>query len=147
METLELFWWHWIILGIFLTIGELFTGTFILLGLGVGAIFTGVIELIFNISLTFELLYFILFSIVAIYLFFKFLRDDKLDRSGQSDYAIGAVGVVVEPIKANERGRVKFNTPILGNSVWIATAKEDIELSSRVKVTNIIGQIIEVERI
>ena len=148
METLELLWWHWAILGVFLAIGELFTGTFILLGFGVGAIFTAIIEYIFNLSILYELFYFILFSIVAIYLFLKFLREDsRVDRSGQSDYAIGAVGVVIEPIRANERGKVRFNTPILGNTVWVATAKEDIDVSSKVKIVNVIGQIIEVERI
>jgi len=147
METLELFWWHWAILGVFLAIGELFTGTFILLGFGVGAIFTAVIDLIFNLSITWELLYFIIFSLISIYLFFKFLKDIKIDKSGQSDYAIGAVGVVIEPIKANERGKVRFNTPILGNTIWIATSKENIDISSKVKIINIMGQIIEVERI
>jgi membrane protein implicated in regulation of membrane protease activity len=147
METLELLWWHWAILGVFLAIGELFTGTFILLGFGIGAIFTGVIDLIFHLSITFELIYFIIFSLISIYLFLKFLKNIEIDKSGQSDYAIGAVGVVIEPIKANERGRVRFNSPILGNTIWIATAKEDIEVSSKVKIINIIGQIIEVERI
>jgi len=147
METLELLWWHWAILGVFLAIGELFTGTFILLGFGVGAIFTALLELIFNLSFLYELLSFIFFSVVAIYIFFKFFRGNRVEKSGQSDYAIGRVGVVIEPIKANERGRVRFNSPILGNTVWIATAKEDIELDSKVKIINVMGQIIEVERI
>jgi len=147
METLDILWWHWIVFGIFLSLAELFSGAFILLGFGVGAIFVGLLDFIFRLSFISDLLFFIIFSLVAIYLFLKFFKSDRVDRSGQSDYAIGAVGVVVEPIKANGRGKVKFNTPILGNSVWIATAKEDIDVSSKVKIVNIMGQIIEVERI
>ena len=143
----ELLWWHWIIFGFLLLIIEIFTGTFIMLGLGLGAIIVGGIDIILVLSLNSKLLLWIIFSLIIIAILFKFFRQQKGDKSGQSDYAIGVRGVVEEPIEAYGRGKVKFNQPILGNTIWHATAKEDIPILADVKVVNIKGNLIEVEKI
>jgi len=143
-----LLWWHWIILGLLLLILEIFTGTFIMLGLGIGAVIVGIIDFIFIISLNQKLLIWSIFSIIIIVILFKYFKDkNSQEKSGQSDYAIGVKGIVEEPIDANGRGKVKFNTPILGNTIWYVTAKEDIPILSKVKVVKIKGQLIEVEKI
>jgi len=46
-----------------------------------------------------------------------------------------------------ECGKVKFDKPVLGSTIWQATAKEDIATKSRVKIVQIKGQLIEVETI
>ena len=144
----ELLWWHWIIFGLLLLIIEIFTGTFIMLGLGISATIVGVADLILILSLNRELLIWSIISIVTITILFKYFKNNgKKDRSGQSNYAIGIKGVVEEPIDANGKGKVKFNTPVLGNTIWYATAKEDIPILSQVKIVNIKGQLIEVEKI
>ena len=141
-------WWHWIIFGLILLILEIFTSTFIMLGLGIGAVIVGVADLIFILSLNKELFIWSIFSIIIIIILFKYFKDKSPeDKSGQSDYAIGVKGIVEEPIDANGRGKVKFNTPILGNTIWHATAKEDIPILSRVKIVKVKGQLIEVEKI
>jgi len=141
-------WWHWIIFGLILLILEIFTSTFIMLGLGIGAVIVGVADLIFILSLNKELFLWSIFSIIIIIILFKYFKDKSPeDKSGQSDYAIGVKGIVEEPIDANGRGKVKFNTPILGNTIWHATAKEDIPILSRVKIVKVKGQLIEVEKI
>jgi len=141
-------WWHWIIFGLLLLILEIFTGTFIMLGLGIGAVIVGIADFIFILSLNKELFIWSIFSIIIIIILFKYFKDNSpKDKSGQSDYAIGVKGVVEEPIDANGRGKVKFNTPILGNTIWYATAKEDIPILSRVKIIKVKGQLIEVEKI
>jgi len=143
-----LLWWHWIIFGLLLLILEIFTGTFIMLGLGIGAVIVGIIDFIFIISLNQKLLIWSIFSIIIIVILFKYFKDkNSQEKSGQSDYAIGVKGIVEEPIDANGRGKVKFNTPILGNTIWYVTAKEDIPILSKVKVVKIKGQLIEVEKI
>ncbi|MCK4441833.1 MAG: NfeD family protein [Sulfurovaceae bacterium] len=145
-----LLWWHWIIFGLLLLILEIFTGTFIMLGLGIGATIVGLADLIFILSLNKELLTWAIISIITIIitiLFKYFKKNSPKDKSGQSDYAIGIKGVVEEPIDANGRGKVKFNTPILGNTIWHATAKEDIPILSKVKIVNVKGQLIEVKKI
>ena len=145
--TNELFWWHWIIFGLILLIAEIFTGTFIMLGLAIGAIVVGIADVILILSLNIKLLVWSIGSIIAIILLFKYFKNHKNYSSGQSNYAIGIKGVVEEPIEANGRGKVKFNTPILGNTIWYATAKEDIPLLANVRIVNVKGQLIEVEKI
>ena len=144
--TNELLWWHWIIFGFILLILEIFTGTFIILGLGLGAIIVGVIDIILILSLNSKLLLWIIFSLIFITILFKFLKKTKQDSSGQSNYAIGVKGVVEEPIDAYGRGKVKFNQPILGNTIWHATAKEDIPILSNVRVVDVKGNLIEVKK-
>ncbi len=145
--TNGLFWWHRIIFGLILLIVEIFTTTFIMLGLAIGAIFVGIFDLFLILSLNTKLLVWSIVSVIAIIILFKYFRNHKSDSSGQSNYAIGIKGVVEEPIDANGRGKVKFNTPILGNTIWHATAKEDIPLLANVKIVNVKGQLIEVEKI
>jgi membrane protein implicated in regulation of membrane protease activity len=143
-----LLWWHWIIFGLLLLIFEIFTGTFIMLGLGIGATIVGVADLILILSLNKELFIWSIASIIVIIILFRYFKDkSKKDKSGQSDYAIGIKGIVEEPIDANGRGKVKFNTPILGNTIWYVTSKEDISILTQVKIVDVKGQLIEVEKV
>lgn len=143
----NLLWWHWVIFGILLITTEIFIGTFFMLGLGVAAILVGAIDSITPMSLELELTLWILFSLVAIFIWFTYLRDTTDDRSGQSNYALEAEGSVEVSILANGRGTVNFDSPVLGNTTWHATSKHDIPTGSRVKIVQIKGQLIEVEKI
>ncbi len=143
----QLLWWHWIIFGFLLLIIEIFTGTFIMLGLGLGAIIVGSMDIILILSLNSKLLIWIIISLMIIAILFRIFKKEKSDKSGQSNYAIGIKGVVEEPIDAYGRGKVKFNQPILGNTIWHATAKEDIPILSHVRVVDVKGNLIEVEKI
>jgi membrane protein implicated in regulation of membrane protease activity len=53
----------------------------------------------------------------------------------------------MEDIQPHSRGKVKFDTPVLGNTHWHATSKIDIDKGTRVKIVQINGQLIEVEPI
>ena len=143
----DLLWWHWVVFGIILITLEIFVGTFMLLGLGLAAMIVGEVDNIFDITLASELMLWIVLSLISIAIWFKYLKDHTVERSGQSDYALGAEGIVQEAIQANSRGKVKFDTPILGNTLWHATAKEEINIGQRVKIINVRGQLIEVEKI
>jgi membrane protein implicated in regulation of membrane protease activity len=78
---------------------------------------------------------------------FKYLRDKSVENSGQSNYSLKTKGTIEEPISAYGRGKVRFDRPVLGNTIWHATAKQNISLTSRVKIVEVKGQLIEVEEI
>ena len=143
----NLLWWHWIIFGIVLITFEIFIGTFIMLGLGLAAMIVGVIDHLFDISLEMQLSLWMVLSLLSIFIWFKYLKDTTIQTAGQSNYALNAQGVVQEAIVANGRGSVKFDTPVLGNTIWHATSKHDIPVNSRVKIVEIKGQLIDVEPI
>ncbi|KIM06342.1 MAG: hypothetical protein KU29_08730 [Sulfurovum sp. FS06-10] len=143
----ELLWWHWIVIGIVLIIAEMFTGTFIMLGLGLATILVGVVDNIYPISLEMQLTLWIALSILSIVFWFKYLKDTSVENSGQSNYSLETQGIIEEAIEINGRGMVKFDTPVLGNTHWPATSKTYIPANSRVKIVAIKGQLIEVKEI
>lgn len=143
----NLLWWHWIAFGIFLVTIEIFIGTFIMLGLGVAALLVGAMDMLFNTSIEIELTLWIILSLLSIALWFKYLKNPQVEDSGQSNYTLDTLGVVIKDISHNDRGEVKFDTPVLGNTIWFATSKEDIATNSRVKIIEIKGQLIEVANI
>ncbi len=140
-------WWHWIVLGSILLILEMFTGTFIMLSLGIAAVITGVVDFGFDISFTSEILLWILFSITILWAWKRWVKIEDISKTGQSDHALDTQGTVTASIKPNGRGKVTFDTPVLGNTSWTATSAQSIEKNSRVKIVEIHGQLIEVEKI
>jgi membrane protein implicated in regulation of membrane protease activity len=145
--TNYLLWWHWIAFGVFLITFEIFTGTFILLGLGLSAMIVGLSDNLFQTSIEIELSLWMFLSIFSLILWFKYLRDSSVEKSGQSNYSLETLGSVQEDININGRGTVRFDTPVLGNSLWTATAKENLNKETRVKIIEVKGQLIEVASI
>jgi len=138
-------WWHWIVFGIILLILEMSTGTFFMLGLGVAAIIVGIIDTTLSTSFTLELSIWMVLSILAIAAWFKWFREPPLTDSGQSNYRLDTLGVVMEDIQPHSRGKVTFDTPVLGNTSWHAISKVDIDKDTRVQIVQVNGQLIEVE--
>ncbi len=140
-------WWHWVVLGLALLVAEMMTGTFVLLGLGIAAIMVGGIGLLSGVSFNTELLLWLVFSVVAMGIWFKWFKTKPVSQSGQSNYRLDTLGTVMEEIVPHHRGKVLFDTPVLGNTAWPATARERIPRDARVKIVQINGQLIEVEKI
>jgi membrane protein implicated in regulation of membrane protease activity len=140
-------WWHWIVFGIILLILEMSTGTFFMLGLGIAAIIVGIIDTSLDTSFTIELSIWMVLSILAIATWFKWFREPPLTDSGQSNYRLDTLGIVMEDIQPHSRGKVTFDTPVLGNTSWHAISKVDIDKDTRVQIVQINGQLIEVEPI
>lgn len=138
-------WWHWIIFGIVLLIIEMSIGTFFVLGLGVAAILVGVIDVLILTTFTQELSIWMVLSLLAIAAWFKWFREAAVSESGQSNYRLDTLGIVIEDIQPHSRGKVTFDSPVLGNTSWHATAKVNIDKNTRVKIVQINGQLIEVE--
>ena len=140
-------WWHWIVFGIGLLILDMTMGTFFILGQGVAAIIVGILDIYLGLSFTVELTIWMILSILAISAWFKWFRENPITDSGQSNYRLDTLGIVMEDIQPHSRGKVTFDTPVLGNTSWHATAKVDIDKGSRVQIVQINGQLIEVEPI
>lgn len=140
-------WWHWIVFGIALLILDMSLGTFFILGLGVAAIIVGTIDTFAETSFTAELSIWMILSILTITAWFKWFRENPVTDSGQSNYRLDTLGTVIEDIQPHSRGKVTFDTPVLGNTSWHATSKTDIDKNTRVKIVQINGQLIEVKPI
>ena len=139
-------WWHWMVFGLVLLLLELLTGTFMVLTLAVGAILVGLISFFILLSFNSELTLWIVFSLVGVGIWFKFLRDKSIKKSGQSNYRLDTLGTITKEIKVNQRGEVVFDTPVLGNTTWVATSDEEIGKGERVRIVEINGQLIKVRK-
>jgi membrane protein implicated in regulation of membrane protease activity len=138
-------WWHWIVLGIALLIWDMSMGTFFILGLGIAAIVVGILDIFLHLSFTVELAIWMILSILAIAAWFKWFREEPVTESGQSNYRLDTLGVVMEDIQPHSRGKVTFDTPVLGNTSWHAISKVNIDKGTRVEIVQINGQLIEVK--
>ena len=138
-------WWHWVIVGLVLIISEMATGTFISLGLGVAAVIVGMIDLIFPMGLTYQLILWIILSILIIMALFKWFKSQPtISDTGQSDYGFDTPGTVTRDIHPHKRGKVTFDSPVLGNSDWHASSDYELPKGTRIKIIEVNGQLIEV---
>ena len=138
-------WWHWIILGFILLILEMTTGTFILLGLGLSSIIVGLLDISFDLSFNVQVLLWLVLSIFSLVAWKKWVKEEHVSNSGQSNYNLDILGTVVTQIEPHKRGKVTFDTPVLGNTTWHATAETKIEVGTRVTIREVKGQLIEVQ--
>ena len=138
-------WWHWIILGLLFIILEMATGTFITLGFGIAAVLVGLLDLVIGMNFLAEVILWILLSVAIISLLFKYFKDQPtVSSTGQSNHGFDTLGTVTKSIEAHGRGEVKFDHPILGNTVWHAASDQSIALGDRVSIEEVNGQLIKV---
>jgi len=100
-------WWHWIILG-FIFIGlETVTMTFLMLGIGVAAILTGLAALLLHLSFAAELLVWSVLSLLFVVGWWRFIRQRTVTQSGQPHYRVDTKGTVVEAVTPQYIERAK----------------------------------------
>lgn len=138
-------WWHWIVLGIIFIILEMATGSFITLGFGVAAIFVGLMSLLIEINFLIQIILWIVLSVMIISALFKYFKSQPtISSTGQSNHGFDTVGTVTKSIEAHGRGEVRFDEPVLGNTVWTASSNKSIEQGSRVTIEEVNGQLLKV---
>jgi len=140
-------WWHWLILGFVLLILEINTGTFIILGLGISAIIVGLLDLAMPMRFLNQILIWIVLSLVSLWAWKKWIKIPNVSNTGQSDHTLDTLGTVTHEIHPHQRGKVTFDSPVLGNTSWHATSNQEIDKDSRIKIVEINGQLITVEKI
>ncbi|RTL33821.1 MAG: NfeD family protein [Rhodocyclaceae bacterium] len=142
-------WWHWIVLGIALVIAELVVPAFFVIWFGLGALLVGlVLTLLPALGMTVQLALWILASLAMVVLWFRvFKRSDHKTRIGQSDGdSIGEVGMMSKPAAPFERGRVRFQKPLLGSDEWECVVDEPVAAGERVRVMAVEGSFLRVEK-
>ncbi|MCD4797352.1 MAG: NfeD family protein [Candidatus Cloacimonetes bacterium] len=125
-------WMIWVGIGIICMIIEIFTPGFLFMSFGVGAILTGIIESIFTLPISFQILIFIVITFIV------FISTRKLSKkiiSASSEetniYALkGKSATVVKDIPEDGRGYVK-----VGGEEWSAVSEDGKKIGKDKKVT------------
>jgi len=141
-------WWHWIVGGFVLVIAELVVPSFFIIWFGLGALLVGLLMLAFDLALNAQLLTWTLASIGMTVLWFRVFKQSFVKtRSGTSDgEAIGEIGLLVGAVAPFERGKVRFQRPVLGAEEWVCLADAPIAAGERVRVVAVEGSFVRVSK-
>ncbi|MFK3684536.1 MULTISPECIES: NfeD family protein [Pseudomonas] len=144
---MEMQWWIWLVFGVALILLELVLPTFFILWFGIGAVLVSLIALLApDLQLDMQVLLWVLFSSVTTVLWFKLFRRKKADVRWTADSVLGEVGLLTASVSEFQKGRVRFQKPILGNEEWTCIADSDIAAGERVRLTAIEGNTARVSR-
>jgi inner membrane protein len=143
-------WWHWIVLGFALVVAELAVPAFFIIWFGLGALLVGLALLVLpDIGLTAQVAMWVVASLGMVVAWFRvFRRDDHKTRIGQSDGdTIGEIGLMAKAAAPFERGRVRFQKPLLGSEEWECVVDEAIAAGERVRVVSVEGSFLKVQKV
>jgi membrane protein implicated in regulation of membrane protease activity len=143
-------YWHWVVFGVILILSEIALTTFFIFWFGVAAVMLGGILFIApELSLSWQIFIWTLLSSVLALIWFKYLKPLSIDRTkaGLSREAIiGEVGQVISVPNTEKRGRMRFPAPILGADEWLIIASEPLSEGDRVRVKDVSGNALIVEK-
>lgn len=139
----ELLYWHWIILGLALMLGEIFLGSFFIFWFGAAAIVVGLILLPFpGISAATQIIIWAFSSTMFAIGWFKFLKPLSKDHTtaGLSrEKLLGEIGQVLEPPTGEKFGKLRFPVPVLGSDEWLIISEDELHPGDRVSVVDLSG--------
>ncbi|MGH8559311.1 MAG: NfeD family protein [Methylococcales bacterium] len=143
MVNYQLFYWHWLLLGIVLAMAEMFLASFTLLWFGLGAILVGVVLLVFpSMSLGFQLFAWIVFSGGFAVFWFKYFRPLMVDKTKAGiarEAVIGESGTVIKTPIEGSRGIARFTIPVLGEDEWEFICEQIVAVGDRVHIKDVSG--------
>lgn len=142
-------WWHWAVGGIALVLLELAIPSFFIIWFGIGAVLVALTLLVVaDLSVVAQLGVWIVASVAMTILWFQVFRTDRnktLAGTSAGD-VIGEVGLLVAAVAPFERGRVRFQRPVLGSEEWVCLADLPIPAGERVRVVSIEGSFVKIVR-
>ncbi|MBV2194338.1 MAG: NfeD family protein [Azonexus sp.] len=147
---MHLEWWAWIVGGIALIVAELAIPSFFVIWFGLGALLVGLLMLALpDLSLTAQLATWTVASLAMVVLWFRVFKPSfQKTRIGTSaGEAIGEIGLLVAAVAPFERGKVRFQRPVLGSEEWVCVADSPIAAGERVKVITVEGSFLTVGKI
>jgi membrane protein implicated in regulation of membrane protease activity len=147
---LEILWWHWIVLGIVLMLLELAVPAFFLIWFAAAAVVVGIATFVFPaFPFAYQIIVWTVGSLALVWIWFKvFKRGFHKTRVGFSKgMFMGEIGLVIRDIRPYEKGRIRFQKPILGDEAWESIADEEIKVGERVRVIDVEGNILKVGRL
>lgn len=146
----QILYWHWLVGGMLLMMVEIFLPSFTALWFGLGALLVGLILLVLpDLAVGWQIFIWTVASVLFTLAWFKYFKPLAVDRTkaGLSREAI--VGETAQVIKApadNERGQLRFATPLLGSEEWPFITTDDVMIGDRVRVNDVSGNTLIVSK-
>lgn len=135
--------WHWLVLGFLLLIVEMFVPTFASLWFGAAAIIIAALSWLLPLSISVQIITWLVLSAVFLLAWFKFIKPLSVDRTKAGlggSVIIGEIGMIIVQPRPETPGTVRFSVPIVGAAEWMCrTRGEQVAIGDRVVVTDIVG--------
>lgn len=136
-------YWHWLVLGMFLILSELFIPGFTIFWFGLGAVAVGaLVWIIPQASLTIQLLLWTISSVLMTIFWFMVMKPRMIDKTkaGLSKEALlGETGLVIRVPDGERRGLVRFTKPLLGADEWSFLCDQPVNIGDRVQIEDLSG--------
>jgi len=145
---MNILWWHWLVMGLLLIGLELVIPSFTIVWFGLGAVMVGIIVAIIpTFPLAGQILTWTIVSAALTAAWFRFFKPRSRTFAGSSkDAVIGESGLVIKAAAPYEKGRVKFQLPLLGADEWPCMADEPLQVGDRIRVVDVEGHLLKVEK-
>jgi membrane protein implicated in regulation of membrane protease activity len=143
-------WWVWIVGGIALILAELAIASFFVIWFGLGALLVGLLMLLVpELSPTAQIATWTLASLAMVVLWFRVFKQNlHKTRVGMAEgEVLGEIGLLVNAVAPFERGKVRFQRPVLGSEEWVCLADAAIAAGERVKVVAVEGSYLKVSKV
>ncbi len=134
----------WIILTILFLIGELMTGGFYLLSIGIGAIAAAILNYL-QYSITSQIIAFILITLIFILIsrpLNRKLNQNTVDKKSNTERLIGLKAKATEDIDSHKIGTIKVN-----GEIWKAISDEMITQGEEMEIIDIEGVKLRVKKL
>ena len=134
----------WIALAIIFLIGELLSGGFYLLSIGIGAIAAAILNYL-QFSIMIQIMAFILVTLIFILIsrpLYRKLNKNTVDKKSNTERLIGLKAKVTEDIDSHKIGTISVN-----GEVWKAISDEKIEKGEEVEIIEIEGIKLKVKKL
>jgi hypothetical protein len=137
-------YWHWLVLGIMLSLLEIFLPSFVFLMFGIGAfVVAAFLFLSPELALSTQILIWTLAICINAAAWLKVIKPKLIDRTmaGLSKEMISnKTGIVIDPPnESNKHGTLRFTVPILGNDEWQFLCESEIHAGDRARVVDVSG--------
>lgn len=135
-------YWHWLVLGIILIIGEIFIPSFTILWFGLGALVVGLVMALVDLKLSFQILLWTFTSVTSAVLWFWLIKPKAENRNNRElarQSSVGEAGQVIKLPTETTRGKLRFTTPVLGCDEWEFVCEANVQLGDRLFVKEISG--------
>jgi len=144
---MEMLWmiepWHWLVLGFILLIIEMFVPTFASLWFGAAAIIVAALSWLLPISVSVQIIIWLVLSAIFLLAWFKFIKPLSVDRTKAGlggSVIVGETGMIIVQPQPDRAGIVRFSVPIVGAAEWMCrTTGEPVAVGDRGVVTDIVG--------
>lgn len=151
MDDLQMLYWYWLVFGMVLILLELVVPSFTIFWFGLGALVIGGLLLAApGISLTWQILLWVIASTAFAVFWFRVLKPRMIDRTKAGiarEAVVGETAMVTRVPQSEHRGELRFAVPILGSDSWPFICNEKVALGDRVVVHDVSGNTMMVKKI